>query len=1111
MRKSILRASSALQAIALVGAGSAGVFIAAPAAAQDYTSGAIIGNVTNSIGRPVAGATVTMRSLAQNQVRTFVTDSTGTFTASGLPAGDYALTVRAAGYQPSENTITITAAQESKVTVGLVSTTTSSEIVVTGHLRQVQTQGTTGLNVNVVAVNANAPIGHDITSLTLLAPSAEKGVTAFSHNGEAVPSIGGSSVAENAYYINGLNITNPDTYVGSARVPFYFYQNVDVQTGGYPAEFGRATGAVINATTKQGTNIPFLAAHFDWEPDWLESHSPNLGTGPAGPYDIGRMNKADHKQLTLEGGGAIIPDHLFVYGLIEPQRNTTERASARDGLFERSKNNDPFWGAKIDAYINPTQHAEFTIFDTRATTTYYDYLFTPNANCLTAPVGTIDTACSGGTIGALKNGGIENVKSGGLNWVARYTGDVTNWLTLSGAYGLSKDSGDVIPESTTNYFAQNCRSGTCSIVSQDQPFLTHSTDETSRRFYRADADIRFAALGTHHIRLGFDNEDLSELKTQDINGTLPIRYRYYNGFAYLLYEHLGGHVSGNDTAYYIEDSWTGLVNGLTLNIGLRDDEFRQTNLSGQQYLNQRGNWGPRVAFTYTPPAMDKWKFFGSYGRYFIPPAMNLGFRGKDLYFGEAFDYAGGWDPVTGLPTSPLGAAIPGFAGYSDCPVNISSAPGNPVNAPGACAVYGGGIQNPAIAKVVPGTKATYEDEFILGTRYQATPLLSVGLTGTYRKLGRVSEDTDFAPQLAAYWCASAHYDANRCNFYQNNSSYYIWNVSPVTSLTVNDWVAAMNGQKLPVTLTTGMHFPKVKRTYESVVLDFNRADDGVWTAHGSVTWSKLKGNTEGTVKSDAGNGAQTDAGSTEDFDYLGLGDYSNGLLPNDHRWMFKLYGAYHFGKVATIGANIFVQSPMHGSCLGYHPFFPQPDVFDPSAFYGSVSHFCGTGPLNARGYYTQTSPAPRGTGWTSDWMKQIDLSFRYNIPLGPTDSRKIVLRADVFNVFNSHAVIQKNAQHEISRGTGSRCVGATYNECWKPNPDYLTPLYYQQPRYVRIGMDVYWGGSVPVPPPPPVVAPPPPPPAAPATQTCPDGTVILATATCPVPPPPPPPVKPERG
>jgi hypothetical protein len=49
--------------------------------------------------------------------------------------------------------------------------------------------------------------------------------------------------------------------------------------------------------------------------------------------------------------------------------------------------------------------------------------------------------------------------------------------------------------------------------------------------------------------------------------------------------------------------------------------------------------------------------------------------------------------------------------------------------------------------------------------------------------------------------------------------------------------------------------------------------------------------------------------------------------------------------------------------------------------------------------------------------------------------------------------------------------------------------------------------------PPPVVEAPPPPPPPPATQTCPDGSVILATEVCPAPPPPPPPPPPapERG
>jgi hypothetical protein len=311
-----------------------------------------------------------------------------------------------------------------------------------------------------------------------------------------------------------------------------------------------------------------------------------------------------------------------------------------------------------------------------------------------------------------------------------------------------------------------------------------------------------------------------------------------------------------------------------------------------------------------------------------------------------------------------------------------------------------------------------------------------------------------------------------------------------------------------------MHFPKPKRTYAAVTFDFQKVDDGVWAASGSATWARLRGSTEGTVKSDAGNAAQADAGSTQDFDYLGLGDYGYGRLPNDHTWQFKLNGAYHFGKMFTLGANIFVQSPMPGSCLGIHPYYPQPDVFDPSFAYGAGSHFCSTGPVNSAGYQTATAPAPRGTGWKSDWVKQVDISGRVNIPFGGLDTRKLVLRADVFNVFNSHARTQLYAQHENDHQFGPSTACGAAAECYSPDPLYLSTLFYQTPRYVRLGLDLLWGGSPPAPPVVEVPPPPPPPPPPPApTQTCPDGTVILATATCPAPPPPPPPPAPapERG
>ena len=153
------------------------------------------------------------------------------------------------------------------------------------------------------------------------------------------------------------------------------------------------------------------------------------------------------------------------------------------------------------------------------------------------------------------------------------------------------------------------------------------------------------------------------------NGILPIRYRYLATLRRLLTSASAAR-DRNDTAFLLE-TWQTPITGLTLNLGIRDDEFRQTTCRRPDD-DFKGNWGPRASVQLLAAVMDKWKFFGSYGRYFIPPAMNLSFRGKDLYFREGFAYpinpvtgvpftatefvTTQTDPTTGLPLIPLGPA-----------------------------------------------------------------------------------------------------------------------------------------------------------------------------------------------------------------------------------------------------------------------------------------------------------------------------------------------------------------------------------------------------------------------------------------------------------------------
>ena len=101
--------------------------------------------------------------------------------------------------------------------------------------------------------------------MAVLAPGVNKGTAGFGG-----VTFGGSSVAENSYYVNGLNVTDFYNRVGFSNVPFAFYKDFQIKTGGYSVEFGRTTGGVINAVTRSGTNKFEFGSEITWEPDFLQ-------------------------------------------------------------------------------------------------------------------------------------------------------------------------------------------------------------------------------------------------------------------------------------------------------------------------------------------------------------------------------------------------------------------------------------------------------------------------------------------------------------------------------------------------------------------------------------------------------------------------------------------------------------------------------------------------------------------------------------------------------------------------------------------------------------------------------------------------------------------------
>ncbi|MDV6329883.1 TonB-dependent receptor [Asticcacaulis sp. 201] len=973
------------------------------AQAQDYTSGAVIGSVKGKNG-PVAGATITLTSKAQGQTRTLTSSAAGTFSATGLAPGDYNIAVTADGYDDYTSSFTVVIAQEVRFEAALQVTGGAQTVVVKGkRVRQDFTKTTSGLTVDLDTLTSQQPIARSITAVAMLAPTVTQGNPNFGD----VPSIGGSSVAENAYYIDGLNITNPDTYVGSAKVPFDFYKTVDIQTSGYAAEFGRATGGVVNATTKSGTNEFKFALHGNYQPSDLSSEQ-------ADTYAYrGKYSTLTNNSASVEVSGPILKDRLFFYGLY--QANDYEKTTA--GIYTKkytdTKNTDPFFGGKLDAYITPTQHLSLTYFDTSNVDKSTLYTYTDSTQ----------------TIGS--KSGYTETEYGGKNWVLNYNGKVTDWFSISAAVGDSQDRTNVKPADTSGYYVVDYRSGTATVISQ-QASSSYNTQESERKFWRMDGDVRFDAWGHHHIRFGIDNEKNSELKTTKLTGTDPVQYQYRNvgGVTYLrvVYENLGGNVSSENQAMYLQDSWD-VTPTFNLQIGVRDDNFKQFNLSGEQYMDLKNNVAPRLGFSWDPTGDGKWKVFGSYGTNYIPPAMNLGFRGKDLYYAEYFSApTGGWviDSTTGLPASVGNPVVLSSSYTSPCPTStLSSAPGfNSTNAAAgtaACVVYGNGQQEGATSKTSIGLKATQSNEVTLGAKYRFNDLWSGGVTAVYRNVKNVSEDSDFNDAIISYLNA-AGLDSSQ---WVGGSSYYVWNVGDhdVTIRLKNILPGESEARVITLTADQLGHYKNAKREYKALTFDFKRAFDGKWGLQGSYTWSRLYGNYNGTV-TEYGNTVQTDAGATYAWDSPGMENYGTGLLGNSREHTLKVFGSYAVTPELLVGANLLIQSPEHLSCLGYNV----DDAY--AAGYNQVSHYCGG------------VGVPAGTSLTTNWTRNIDVSLRYTVPSQFSLGGKLILRADIFNLFNQHTVVTRYVVYDYD---------VTHTVV---DPNYGKATAYNSPRYLRLGFDL---------------------------------------------------------
>jgi outer membrane receptor for ferrienterochelin and colicin len=1012
--------------MALVAAPAVGLLAPSTAMAQDLVQGAVSGTVETQSQTPVAGATVTLQSVSQGFTRTYTTDASGSFRAIALPQGRYTATITAPGYASLSDTISVGSGGTTSVvfTVGSASgASTVDDIVVVGVRTAVSEfdATTTGLTVNVEELSRNVPIARDASSVALLAP----GVTASDGAFGNIPTIGGASGGENTYFINGLNITKFRDFTGSSIVPFEFYQTLETKTGGYSSEFGRGTGGVLNGTTKSGGNEWEFGITAYWEPDSLRSDSPDTYLAN------NRFDETESSDVIFDFGGPIIQDRLFIFGLYN-FRDREFFNGGTNGTGARVTSDDPFYGAKVDFLVNDDHRLEFTYFkDEQEQTT--------------------ETVSYDTTTGEqIASQGESVFRFGGENWIARYTGVWTDWLTTSVSYGVNE------------YNEQNSSPGdSCALITDFNPNRPRlgcwligqpSLNEDRREVLRADVDIYASFFGEHHFRIGIDQEKLESYQeldysgagynycrpggpissavncTGDVTGGIWYRYQTYDGAGnpqrvrIRAYDNDGGWAS-TQNAYYLQDSWR-ITDQLTLNLGIRNEGFENENIAGVAFVDLQDQWAPRLGFTYDVTGDRTSKLFGFYGRYFLPVAVNTNQRlaGAEFFIQDTWtlDRAGGpndtnADGINDTTGEPILGVFLGGGNFAD------------------------GTVRPISTQVDKNIDPMFVDEFILGYEQQIWDGWTLGIKGSYRDLGRAIDDVAIDAAVLDY-CDTVATDLTYTQCY---SVWYGFHQYVLTN-PGEDMVITLSGADLSnatggvittdreITLTADqLNYPEPERTYKAVEISLEKSFDGIWGARFSYVWSESKGNYEGALKSDNG---QTDPGLSQDFDQPGLTDGSYGFLPNHRAHSFKMFGNWQVTPAFNIGANLIIQSPRKFGCQGVHP----TDAF--AQAYGPASWFCD---FNNNGIVDGVS-TPRGSQFESDWTKNLDVTFAYDLSevfTIPGDS--LVLRADVFNILGFSAETDYNEFGDA--GLDSATTDPR-------DPNYARVTAYQAPRSVRLSL-----------------------------------------------------------
>ena len=922
------------------------------ASAQETTTGTVFGRVTDEQGGVIPGATVTVISAQGEKVA--ITDGNGRYNVPFLTPGTYSMRVELAGFAPSvREGVIVHLGQRTELMFTLRVGTVAETITVTETSPVVDTTTTTVGGTLDSDVLERIPIGRTFSDTLYIVP----GVSSSGGVGRANPAISGASGLENAYIVDGVNITNSgygglgsySIVFGSlgTGVTYDFIDEIQVKTAGFEAEFGQATGGVVNIVTKTGTNS-FNGAVFgytraiesDWEKLDLIQWVGNGGTSAL------QTTKTKADDIGFAIGGPIVPDKAFFFGSVNPQWQTRTRVAPPgyplESLGEADRDRQvTAYSAKGTFQAGSGHRIDASFFGDPAT-------------------GDLGPQ-RGASLLRTNTAGFSEVNYGGHNQTFRYSGVMSdNWF-LEGSFARAVNKIEEFP--SVDEWSVADSTVTPVLRSGGIGFYEVGNDGRNYQYQIKSTNL----FGSHQLRYGLMYEDIKYDNIIDRTGppitladgvvtvtgaTVSVLPDDQFGRIYRVVRANTEQVRETEqqyTSFFVQDKLD-IGDRVTISAGVRYEQQKLVgNLAEFQW---DGNWAPRLGVIIDPTGEGRGKIYGNWGRFFAKIPNDLAARALSADAGvtraDYFD-AGLTQPV------------PDGVEALDTTDHLLYAGLHP-------------------ADFDPDSKSTYLDEVVAGFEMEAIPELNLGIRYVYRNMPRVLEDIG-TPKMIDYFTGEF-----------GSVEYFITNPDESTPT------------------SAPASFEKPTHKYHSVEFTMDKRFSENWALLGSYRWSQLSGNFEGFFRNDNG---QSDPGITSLFDFptndptytsIGvpefgfrgdirfLGALGEGPLPNDRPHQVKLYGTYAFDNGLSLGVGFNV-----GSGKPLTPFAANP-AYDSAG---------------------EIPEAPRGSGIeTVDGFKErtdaeanLNFNASYSIYFG---EQRLVLIADLFNLFNNQYATEYVQDTELS-------------------------------------------------------------------------------------------------